>query len=562
MLHKEYRFALLLFILFAAAPSYGQEDILVLNPYDGSAASYLMAQIRADTTTNHGIPANRVYVLKRGGVYLNSEIFNVPAGSTMRLRAEAGSGAKPVIYQYPTGTGANPQRPPGNLFVLLGGGLYMKNIVVSGFFEPIDTNFNNVQGGLVNTTQPGAVIVVDSCILTNINGQHLRTGAAAVKVQVTNSIFANMGALSTSNLGAGKGIDLREVSVDSLILVNNTFVNYQDRVVRHYNFSNPEAGTGGLMYAIIDHNTFVNGMGFHGLLSLGNVGKEIRITNNLFQDAFACGEDTGDATRSAEWANAGEKYPNGNNRMSWVFSAPNDTTNWTVRNNYYVITDSGQAYLDDFNLTENTPLSWHINARLGPDSATAFKEVTVALVNVPRLMTNEMRWYRSPSGGDMTKNTPSSLWHRATDDMDRRVNKYFADTLDCSYSASATIYTGADYNFPVGDLNWFPDKMAEWVTTGVSDEPIPVPANFALNQNYPNPFNPSTKITFTLKQAGVTKLAVFNVLGQKIADLVSGKLQAGYHEVEFNAANLSSGVYLYRLESNGNSIVKKMLLLK
>lgn len=562
MFHKGHRFVIPLFLLLVAAPLYGQEDVLVLNPYDGTAESFFMVQIRDDTTANHGIPANRVYVLKRGGVYLNNEIFNVPAGSTIRLRAEEGSGPKPVIYQYPTGTGANPQRPPGNLFVLLGGGLSMKNIVVAGYFEPVDTNFNNVQGGLVNTTQPGASIEIDSCILTNINGQHLRTGSAAVKVQVTNSVFANMGALSTSNLGAGKGIDLREVSVDSLILVNNTFVNYQDRVVRHYNFSNPEAGTGGLMYAIIDHNTFVNGMGFHGLLSLGNVGKEVRITNNLFQDAFACGEDTGDATRSAEWANTGEKYSNGNNRMSWVFSAPNDTTQWVVRNNYYVITDSGQAYLSDFNLTESTPLSWHISARLGADSANAFKKVAVGLVNVPRLMTNEMRWYRSPEGGNMTKNTPSSLWHGATDDMDRRVYRYFEDTLNCSYPTSASIYTAADKSFPVGDLNWFPDKMAQWLVTPVNENQRPQPAKFALDQNYPNPFNPSTKIAFTLSNAGITKLTVFNVLGQKVADLASGKLQAGYHEVEFNASGLSSGVYLYRLESGGNSIVKKMLLLK
>ncbi len=562
MSYRRYAAITFVFSFLLAASLYGQESIKVLNPYDGTSGSYLMAQIRADTTENHGIPANRVYVLKRGGVYLNTEIFNVPAGSDMRLRAEEGPGAKPVIFQYPTGTGANPQRPPGNLFVLQGGSLSMQNLTVSGYFEPVDTNFNNVQGGLVNTTQPGSSIIVDSCILTNINGQHLRTGAASVKVQVTNSIFANMGALSTSNLGAGKAIDLREVSCDSLILVNNTFVNYQDRVVRHYNFSNPAAGTGGLTYTRIDHNTFVNGMGFHGLLSLGNVGSKVEITNNLFQDAFACGEDTGDATRSVEWANTGEKYPNGNSRMSWVFSAPNDTTVWVIKNNYYVISDSGQAYLNDFTLTENTPLSWHINSRIGADSAAAFKETSVGLNNIPRLMTNEMRWYRAPGGGNMTKNTPSSLWNSATDDMDRRGYLYFEDSLDCSYANSASIYTAADKGFPVGDLNWFPDKKAQWLTTPVREKQSGMSLTFSLDQNYPNPFNPTTRISFTLKDAGITRLVVFNVLGQKVADLVSGRMQPGYHEVEFNATTLSSGVYVYRLESNGSSIVKKMLLLK
>ncbi len=541
---------------FASVISYGQENVKALNPYDGTTNSYIMAQIKADTAANHGILPNRVYELQRDGLYLNIEVFNVPAGSTMRLRAASGTGKRPVIYQYPTGTGATPSRPPGNIFVLLGGNLEMKNIVISGYFEPVDTNFNNVQGGLVNTTQPGSSIIVDSCILTNINGQHLRTGSASIKVQVTNSIFANMGALSTSNLGAGKAIDLREVSCDSLILTNNTFVNYQDRIVRHYNYSNPEAGTGGLNYALIDHNTFINGMGFHGLLSLGNVGSKIIISNNLFHDAFACGEDTGDVTRSAEWANTGEKYPNGNNRMSWIFSAPNDTTSWVIKNNYVSISDSGLAYLNDFKLTCINPLSWHINKRIAADSLTAFKYEKITFQNIPRLMTNEMRWYRDPNGGNMLKNTPSSLWHSKTDDMDRRVFRYFADTMSAKYSTSLSAYTGADKGLPVGDLNWW------GLVTSVGSSINNRVSEYRLDQNFPNPFNPSTIISFSLAKAGFTSLTIYNILGQKIASLYSGNLQKGYHEFSFDASKLASGIYFYRLESGTYSSMKKMIHLK
>ena len=231
------------------------------------------------------------------------------------LRLRSSNDQKPIIYFYPTGTGGTPQNPPGNFIRLYGADLEISGIAVSGFFEPIDSNFNNVQGNMFRNDNEGSNFTFDNCIFSNINGQILRCEGSTGTIKITNCIFTNLGALSTSNFGAGKGIDLRAVSVDSLILVNNTWTNYQDRVVRHYNFSNPLAGTGNIKYTKIDHNTMYNGMGFHGLLSLGNVGNRVIITNNLFKDAFAAGEDSTDATRTAEWANTGEKYPNGLNRM-------------------------------------------------------------------------------------------------------------------------------------------------------------------------------------------------------------------------------------------------------
>ena len=262
--------------------------------------------------------------------------FTVLTGETMRLRAEAGSGEKPIVYLYDTNIPPNPTRPPGNMFVLNGAHLIMKNICVAGYYEPIPDEVDGVQGGLINTTAIGSSIVLDGVILSNINGQHVRTGQNSTKVEIRNSIFANMGALTTSNLGAGKGIDLRESACDTLIFVNNTFVNYQDRPIRHYFIGNPDS-TGLIKYGLIDHNTFINGMGFHGLFSLGSVGDEIHITNNLFVDAFALGEDSTDATGTAEWANTGEIYSNGNNRIMWIFSTPNTTTDWTISNNFYSV---------------------------------------------------------------------------------------------------------------------------------------------------------------------------------------------------------------------------------
>ena len=85
---------------------------------------------------------------------------------------------------------------------------------------------------------------------------------------------------------------------------------------------------------------------------------------------------------------------------------------------------------------------------------------------------------------------------------------------------------------------------------------------FELSQNYPNPFNPSTEIKFTLTKGGFTTLKVYNMLGQEVATLVNENLGVGAFKATFDASNLTSGTYLYRLTANGQSISKKMMLLK
>lgn len=96
---------------------------------------------------------------------------------------------------------------------------------------------------------------------------------------------------------------------------------------------------------------------------------------------------------------------------------------------------------------------------------------------------------------------------------------------------------------------------------GVKEE-MTVADKFALAQNFPNPFNPSTKISFYLDKTGETSLRVYDVLGNEVKTLVSSEMEKGYHEVEFDASSLSSGMYIYRLVSGSNVSVKKMTVLK
>jgi len=85
---------------------------------------------------------------------------------------------------------------------------------------------------------------------------------------------------------------------------------------------------------------------------------------------------------------------------------------------------------------------------------------------------------------------------------------------------------------------------------------------FGLHQNYPNPFNPNTVINFELPTTLLVELSIFNSLGQEVATLVSEIKRAGIHQVEWNAGNLSRGVYYYMLKSGEYQVVKKMILLR
>ena len=97
--------------------------------------------------------------------------------------------------------------------------------------------------------------------------------------------------------------------------------------------------------------------------------------------------------------------------------------------------------------------------------------------------------------------------------------------------------------------------------TGVEEAPVVVD-EFVLEQNYPNPFNPSTMISFTILADQLVTLKVFNALGEEVKTLVNGNLSKGTHSINFNADGLSSGFYLYKLESGNQVQVRKMMLLK
>jgi hypothetical protein len=98
--------------------------------------------------------------------------------------------------------------------------------------------------------------------------------------------------------------------------------------------------------------------------------------------------------------------------------------------------------------------------------------------------------------------------------------------------------------------------------TGVTPTSNNQPDKFSLEQNYPNPFNPNTNIKFEIPKDGMVKLTVFDVSGREVEAVVNEQLSAGTYSVDFNASRLSTGVYFYRLETEGFTDTKKMILVK
>ena len=149
------------------------------------------------------------------------------------------------------------------------------------------------------------------------------------------------------------------------------------------------------------------------------------------------------------------------------------------------------------------------------------------------------------NGGNVRRSTNSGLDFESYADglTDGRIS-------DMTVNMSGFLYAST--------LGSGPFRTTERVTS-VAEESGESPVGFLLMQNYPNPFNPSTTIRYALPERSHVTLTVFNTLGQQVATLAEGEMEAGYHEVKFDASHLAGGVYLYRIQA-GNSVQTRKLV--
>ena len=172
-----------------------------------------------------------------------------------------------------------------------------------------------------------------------------------------------------------------------------------------------------------------------------------------------------------------------------------------------------------------------------------------------------------PSDIEFVPLHPSELWF-----VDL-VNLYFSpDTgrtwvqqkiYNANLNGSEIVFTDSTHGWLLCDSgNVFYTSNNGGIITAVSPIENTTPSEYLLKQNYPNPFNPSTTISFSIPKTNFVTIKVYDVLGREVATLVNEEKSPGNYSVNFNASNLPSGVYFYRIQAGSYSVVKKMLMIK
>lgn len=188
-------------------------------------------------------------------------------------------------------------------------------------------------------------------------------------------------------------------------------------------------------------------------------------------------------------------------------------------------------------------------------------------VNYP---TYSVVWSKNSLGGNLydlaLKITQSSNSNPSffTMPIQIKVNSSTGDTIITVFNnAQVQNFNITVANEPISitvDPNNWILKTINSVVVGIEDEMQP--QTFSLEQNYPNPFNPVTKIKFTLASNEYTTLKVYDIIGKEITTLVNNQMEKGHYEINFDASNLPSGVYLYTLNAGGYKETRKMILMR
>jgi len=540
--------------------SFAQEsDTLVV---DALPPGNLNAVIASDVDANGNRNPNRVYLLQQTSpvdttyfmgaqlvVNFNLNIVGKPNPVTGRL---------PVIAPFPNASGSSPTVLFQQQF---GGNVNFKNLYFC--LWRLDSTGN---ARLLNEKGDSVSIIMDHCVVDGNNANVELIQSSYVKEKITNCLFRDVPNPNSASTGMVIGVNGGR-DCDTVIMTNNTFYG-------------AGAFTGAYCpYLLLDHNTFFMNTVYP--LSISQLTNAV-ITNNIFYAQCAKGTD------SIEIENAianGSGFPSriiALDTLSGIYLiSPYNLTetgrNIKLKDNAYYWPGDLSTYWKSVSDTSHIPglitppvfmdsrdtmmfsdkTTWpNIQASDNVNEDPMFpSSITSSSINALIHYVN-VGWQTSSTGGVRLVPNPTYSPLNAEESIspDWEKTQGYPVPENLKYTADLR---GSD-GFHLGDLNWFPGDTPE----GVKQLSNGIPSKFELSQNYPNPFNPTTYINYSIPKSGLVTLKVYNILGQEVATLQSGFQKAGMYKVNFNSVQLASGVYLYRLDANGFSQVKKMILMK
>jgi len=550
-------------------------------------------------------PDGRVYELKRGNSYLQDRgPLNLPDNRKTRI---VGEDMGPLV----TEGGDRPPRIAGTVdaegsptnfnFMAIQSDFDLKNVAVQvaasdgseAWFafemtgNDLDVLFENVllehntwtfiQSN--NGTNNGLEIR-DSYIL-NMTGLETRRNGGVYDSE--NQALRMLVVENTTHLqAAGMMYKFRNHPADSVFINRNTFVNATGQLFTSFGYEINMAVTNNLIvnsnvqayFPGLDVNETDQGFLPHGIINLNHIPDE-------------SGIDVADADRKVFVANNGVFW---DDRLDTIVETLNaedvpcpdsegpsncqEGGEWVTQ----MITANTRTQ-DIFDNNERYPLINETNWIMGGEPQ---------FTDHGGLMTDEVdeaiNWAINTAGPGNT--VLMGKWRSegnetVSGEVENFLNFDWPVAANLSYSNEAYLSAGHG-GFPIGDINWFQAQKADWeaqreeeyaaIATALNEGQLPtsnegiaddIPTRVKLNQNFPNPFNPSTVIQYELAEASEVSIDVFDAAGRKVATLLDNNMQqSGTHDIRFNATNLSSGVYFYRLTAGNQILTGKMTLIK
>ncbi len=523
---------------------------------DSQSGTYLASENRFELT------ASQKTSLMNREFYVNVHTANNASGE---LRGQVTPPVKASFYASLSGTAENPSiktAAAGAVTVELSPS---DSIIVSGAFANLEGNFDASVAG----------------------GSHVHAGHAGASGGIELSLTADV------------AVDLKS---GTYLYSDNKFLATTDQITKlmnrelYVNIHSTTHASGELRGQVLGDATAYFKTKLNGLhenpavvtMGYGAVNLEINGTTAIMTGGFA---DLG-STYDASHLHEGGVTANGGVVTALTATVSQDTAGqYSVASNTYTMTEAqitalydegtyvnvhtageaggeirGQLLFGDNSLPDPSTLSTpadNANITISGDASTDFTATWTATTDPDG---NEVTyiWEASTDVNFDAKVITSSTGSATTFTTTYAVVDSILASLDVQQGASATLYhrvVASD-----GSNESYSDSRAVVIERGVvtsnEETELNTPDQVRLSQNYPNPFNPSTNISFNLSEAGLTELSVYNMLGQKVRTIVNKRLSAGEYSYTFNADNLSSGIYIYRLRAAGQTITKRMTIIK